>query len=160
MTISHHHDVVDAPGAVTTSSAASHRFSPGQLLGGAVGAVMVVFGIIAVTRTGIDGRLNEPVTSIAGITHSAYVGMFELLIGLLLLISASSIAYRGVMGVLGALTVIGGVVLVAGNLRVLLEVGARANTGWFMVVLGAAAVLGSMMPSFVRTERRVEQHLD
>ena len=156
MTNYQHQEYVDEGAVRTEATVRSQRFSPGQVLGGVVGIVLTLIGILAVTRTGIDSNLNEPVTTVLGITHSAYVGLGEIVIGLLLLVSASSIAYRGVMGTLGGLLVIGGVVLAAANLRILLEVGAEHTTGWLMVVAGAIAVLGAMMPSIVRSSRVVE----
>lgn len=160
MSVSHHRDVVSAPGGTTRATTASHRFSPGQVLSGLLGIVVAIMGIVAVTRAGIDGSLNQPVTQIFGITHSSYVGLFELAAGLLLLVGATSAAARALTGFVGGLMVIGGVVLAAGNLRILLDVGAKQSTGWMLVVFGAVAIVAAMIPSFVRSERVVETTAD
>lgn len=153
----YHEERIDTPLGTTTETATARRISPGQVLGGMAGAVLTLFGIVAVVRTGVDANLNEPVTEIFGLTHSAYVGFFEIAVGLLLLASASSVAYRGAMGFLGALAIVAGVVVAAASVRILLEVGVQKSTGWFLVVMGAVALAGAMMPSFVRTERQVTQ---
>jgi hypothetical protein len=150
-----HHDVVDTPQARTTEVARARHFSPGQLVTGAVGVVLVIFGIIAVTRTGVDGSLNRPPTEILGLTHSAWVGFAELAAGLLLLVGSADAAFRGVAGVVGALMVVGGIVVAAGTTKMLLQIGTERSTGWFFAVMGGIAILGSMLPSLVRTDRAV-----
>lgn len=156
MSVHRHDDVVTTPTGTARSTERSSRFSPGQVITGILGVVLAVMGIVAVTRSGIDGSLNQPVTEIVGITHSSYVGLFELFVGLVLLLGASSAGYRGAAGFAGALLIVGGVVLAAGNLRVLLEVGAKQSTGWMSIVLGAIAISAAMLPSLVRTSRVVE----
>ena len=156
MSAYHHEDVVDTPVGTTRSTVRSRHFSPGQILSGALGLVLAVIGVIAVTRAGIDGSLNQPVTQIFGITHSSYVGLFEIFCGLVLLLGASGAGYRGASGFVGALLIIGGVVIAAGNLRILLDVGAKQSTGWMGVVFGAVAILAAMMPSFTSSSRVVE----
>ena len=109
MALYQHEEVVDTPVGRTDAVTRAHRFSPGQVLGGAVGVVLVIFGIIAVTRTGIDSHLNAPPTKIMGLTQSALIGLIELGAGLLLVLSAADIAFRGLMGGIGALLIVGGV---------------------------------------------------
>jgi hypothetical protein len=155
MALYQHQDVVDTPGGHTDTVTRAHRFSPGQVLGGAVGIVLVIFGIIAVTRTGIDSSLNSPPTQIMGLTQSALIGLIELGAGLLLVLSAADIAFRGLMGGIGALLVVGGVIVAAGTNEMLLKLGTLHSTGWFAVVLGAVAIVASAMPSFLHTDRTV-----
>jgi membrane-bound ClpP family serine protease len=150
-----HRDEVDTPHQRTTAVARTHHFSPGQLLTGAVGAVLVIFGVIALVRSGVDGSLNTPPSDILGLTHSAYVGFAELALGLLLLIGSANVAYRGVAGAVGALMVIGGIIVAAGTNKMLLQIGTERATGWFFVVMGAIAILGSMLPSLYRSDRTV-----
>lgn len=156
MSVYREHDVVTTPAGTARATERTSRFSPGQVISGLLGVVLAVMGIVAVTRAGIDGSLNQPVTEILGVTHSAYVGLFELFVGLVLLLGASSIAYRGATGFAGVLLVIGGVVVAAGNLKVLLDIGAKQSTGWMGVVFGAIAIFAAMLPSLVRTSRVVE----
>jgi uncharacterized membrane protein HdeD (DUF308 family) len=156
MALYEHRDVVDTPAGRTTSLARTHRFSPGQILSGLVGLLLVVFGVIAVTRTGIDSSLNTPVRDIMGLAHSAWVGLFELLMGLLLLIGSADISVRGVAGGVGVILFIAGIVVAAGTGEILLRIGTERATGWFAAVLGAIAVAASLLPTFLRSDRMVE----
>lgn len=152
-----HHDLIDTPVGATRATTESRRFSPGQVVSGGLGALLTVMGIVAVTRAGIDSTLNQPVTDFLGITHSSYVGLFEIFCGLVLLLGATGPTYRGATGFAGALLIVGGVVVAAGNLRILLEVGAERATGWMAVVFGAVAIAAAMLPSVSRSSRVVER---
>lgn len=149
-------DVVETPDGATSSVTVARHFSPGQILGGLAGAVLLIVGIIAVTTNGIDSSLNQPVSKVMGLSQSSLIGLIEIGLGLLLVLSAASLAMRGLMGAIGALTLVGGIVVAAAGTKLSLDLGAEHGTGWFMVVIGAIAVLGSMMPSIMRTDRRVE----
>jgi hypothetical protein len=159
MALYQHQDVVDTPVGRTERVTRSHRFSPGQFLGGAVGIVLVLFGIVAVTRTGVDSTLNTPPTQIMGLTQSALIGLVELGVGLLLILSAADIAFRGFMGFLGALLVVGGVVVAAATNKMLLDLGTLHSTGWFAVVMGAIAIFAATLPSFLRTDQTVRSDI-
>lgn len=156
MSVYQHDDVVDTEAGVTRSSVRSRRFSPGQVLSGALGIALTIFGIVVVTRSGIDASLNDPADKVLGFKQSSYVGLFEIFTGLVLLLGATSLAYRAAAGFAGALLVVAGVVVAAGNLRILLEVGAERSSGWALVVLGAIALVAAMMPTRVESTRVVE----
>ncbi len=150
-----HREVVESPAGAASAVTRSRRFSPGQFIGGAAGIVLVVVGIIAVTRTGIDSSLNRPITDIGGLSQSALAGLVEIGAGLIIVLSAASIAYRGVMGTFGALLVVAGIITAAASFKMSLDLGADHATGWFVAILGAVAVVGSLLPSFLHTERVV-----
>ena len=149
-------DVVETPVGATSSVTVARHFSPGQIIGGLAGAVLVLVGIVAVTRNGVDSSLNQPVSDVMGLSQSALIGLIEIGAGLLLVLSAAAASMRGFMGVIGALTLVGGIIVAAAGTKLSLDLGAEHSTGWFMVVMGAIAVLGSLMPSITRTNRRVE----
>lgn len=155
MSVLHRHDhhVVDTPdGYVAESVESRSRFamSPGQLLGGAVGLVTTVIGVLAVTRSGIDSTLNVPVTSVAGLHQSAMVGIGEIVLGLLLVAGAATAWDRALMGFVGGLMFIGGIVVAAASIKMLGDLGTDHATGWTMLVGGVIAMVGAMMPTFVR----------
>jgi membrane-bound ClpP family serine protease len=91
-----------------------------------------------------------------GLAHSAWVGLFELLTGLLLLIGSADISFRGVAGGIGVILFIAGIVVAAGTGEILLRIGTERATGWFAAVLGAIAVAASLLPTFLRSDRMVE----
>lgn len=153
-----HHQHVESPEGRTEAVQTTRRFSPGQIIGGLAGVFFTIVGIIVITRTGIDGSLNDPVTTILGTKQSAYVGLFELLFGLLLVAGSTSIDFRGAVGFVGGLILVAGVVIAAASDRIVLEVGASRSTGVFAIIVGAIALFAAMMPSFVRTEQRVDTY--
>jgi hypothetical protein len=151
-------DVIDTPQRQSTAVSRRFTFSPGQILGGIVGLVLVLFGILAVTRTGIDSTLNVPVTDVFGLTQSALIGLIEVGAGLLLILGAASAEFRALTGVVGVLLFIGGLIVAAGTASLLRDLGTTKDTGWFALIMGAIAMLAAALPSFVRQERvtRVE----
>jgi hypothetical protein len=151
-------DVIDTPQRQSTAVSRRFTFSPGQILGGIVGLVLVLFGILAVTRTGIDSTLNVPVTDVFGLTQSALIGLIEVGAGLLLILGAASAEFRALTGVVGVLLFIGGLIVAAGTASLLRDLGTTQDTGWFALIMGAIAMLAAALPSFVRQERitRVE----
>ena len=155
MSTYHHHEHIETPAGRTDAVVSRRHISPGQVLGGLAGIAIAAIGILVLVRTGIDSTLNQPVTTILGAKQSAYVGGFEAVVGLMMVASCASVASRGVLGFLGALTLLAGIFLAAASDRILLEVGATHGAGVVGIVLGAVALLGALMPSFVRTEREV-----
>lgn len=147
---------VDVAGRRTTVAAERRHFSPGQVIGGLAGLILVIFGVIAVTRTGVDSSLNQPTTEIMGLTHSALVGLIEIGVGLLIVVSAASYEFRGFMGTMGVLAFLGGVVVAAAGAGLMQDIGAEKATGWFVLILGAITVLASLLPTIFRSRRVVE----
>jgi hypothetical protein len=145
--------VVDTPQRQSTAVSRRFTFSPGQILGGIVGLVLVLFGILAVTRTGIDSTLNVPLTDVFGLTQSAAIGLIEVGAGLLLILGAANAEFRPLTGVVGVLLFIGGLIVAAGTGSLLRDLGTTNDTGWFALIMGAVAVLAAALPSFTRQDR-------
>lgn len=83
-----------------------------SIVAGAAGVVILVVGLLAVVRAGVDGPMDQPVVEVAGFTHTATLGAIEVVLGLALLIAAASrsraaCAFWGV--VLGIAGFVGGV---------------------------------------------------
>ena len=75
--------------AVTEVSTRSRRFALDSFITGLVGVGLVIVGILAVTRAGTDGPMDEPVVKVFGYTHTATLGFIELGLGALLLVAAA-----------------------------------------------------------------------
>ena len=61
-----------------------------SIIVGAVGTVLLLFGLIAFVRAGTDGPWDQPVVEVLGFTHTATLGIVEMAFGVLLLLSAVS----------------------------------------------------------------------
>ena len=157
MSIIEQHDVVQSGNARVETRASSSRLviSPGQVLAGALGLVTAIIGIITLSRAGIDGTLNVPMVNAAGLHQSAMVGLGELVVGLLLILGASSYVNRGLVVGLGVLMVLGGVLIGAAGSTILRDLGTVHSTGWTIMVGGIIAIVAGCMGRLVRTRRSV-----
>ncbi len=157
MSIVEHHDVVANGDARVEQRVATSRFvfSPGQILAGVLGLAMAVVGIITLSRAGIDSSLNVPVVQAAGLHQSAMLGLIELVLGLVLVLGASSYAARDLVVGVGVIMVLGGVVLGAAGSTILHDVGAVHDTGWTIMVAGIIAIVAGCLGRLVRTRRSV-----
>ena len=157
MTIQEHREIVSTDGvqAETRVTTSHFVFSPGQVIAAVLGAVTAIIGIIAIARAGIDGSLNVPVVSAAGLHESAMVGLIELGLGLLLLLGAFAKGSRDLIGVIGATMLVGGVIVGASGATVLRDLGTTQHTGWVIMVGGVIALVAAAMGRMVKTSRRV-----
>ena len=133
----------------------SRWISPGRVLGGLLGIALIAVGAIAVVRAGLDGSLNEPLTSVLGITQSTSVGLIELVVGALMLLAAADEAERPFMTFLGVAGVIAGILGLATTPEVRANVGFATDTAWFFIIWGAVAIVAGLLPAILRTTRDV-----
>jgi len=138
-----HAEVVDAP-ASTTVRERSWTFAPGQLVSFAAGAALVVVGFIALLRAGVDASLAQPTVDVLGFSHTAWLGIAEIGLGLLLLLAGSGAWGRPLSVLLGAAAVIAGVLILAEPGQMPEELGLERDFGWPLIALGAVVALASM----------------
>jgi hypothetical protein len=152
------HDVIHNGSTRLETRSASSRLvlSPGQVIAAALGLATAVVGIITLSRAGIDSTLNVPMVQAAGLHQSAMVGMAELVVGLLLILGASSYESRGLVVGLGVVMVLGGVLIGAAGPTILRDLGTVHRTGWVIMVAGVIAIAAGCMGRLIRTRRTVE----
>ena len=148
-----HDEVIDTPTGAQVESTKTSRFAmgPGQILGGALGIVLTIFGVLAITRAGIDSTFNKPVVNVAGFAQSAAVGIAEVVLGLILIAGAASIWNRSLMGAVGGLMFIGGIVIAAASPKILADIGTTHRSGWLFLISGVIAMVAALLPVMVRT---------
>lgn len=148
-------------GRTTIMRGSARWLSPGCILAGAVGLFSAIVGIVVIVRTGIDGTLNIPLTSIFGTYESAFVGIGLLLAGLVLLASAASEASRPLAGGIGVVMVILGVIGAASGPTIRTDVGFDKGAGWMVLILGAIALFAALLPSrYQERHEIVEEQTD
>jgi hypothetical protein len=152
-------DEVPATAYVAEETVTERGFSPGQLLIALAGACALALGIVAVARTGLERPLSDPVEPVLGWDHTALLGLFEIGAGALMLLSSLRAGARWLGGLVGLAAIAGGVLIVAElddgvDRWIAEELGAERAFGWVAIAIGAAAVLGALIPR-VRRERRV-----
>lgn len=133
-----------APPAPTTVRERTWTFAPGQLVSFAAGAAAVVVGLIALLRAGVDASLAEPAVDVLGYSHTAWLGLAEIGLGVLLLLAGSGAWGRPLSVLLGAATVIAGVLVLVETDQMPGELGLERAFGWPLVVVGAVVALASM----------------
>jgi len=147
-----------APAAVSqVRTAYTARYAPDSVITGIVGLVLLVMGLIAITRNGFDGPMSDPHKEVLGFTHTTTLGLIECAIGLFLLISAAARSRAGEMFfgvVLGIAGFVGAVQTSSFEKNLALE----SSLAWLAVVAGAVVVLAALlMPRFAKQSSVVEQ---
>ena len=140
-------------------------WSGAQIVALVLGGASIVFGAVALAKTGVDvDHLYESHTSVAGFHHTELMAVIEIGFGVGMLIAAIAPAGRGLMALLsmGALGL--GIVELVGlwTNRLHDYLGIHARNGWMFVAVGAIGMLAvAFLPTvhrrvIERTERPVE----
>ena len=66
------------------------RYAVDSVIVGVVGLALTIIGLLAITRAGVHGPMDDPVVKVIGFTHTATLGLIEAGIGVVLLICAAS----------------------------------------------------------------------
>lgn len=146
---------VDAPVLVSTSPVVGQvrrtynsRSAPDAIIAALIGLVLLVVGLIAITRGGFDGPMSAPVVKVLGFTHTTTLGLLEIGIGLLLLIAGATRSRGGELffgSVLGIAGFVGAVQTSSFEKSLALE----SSMAWLSVIAGVVVALSALlMPRF------------
>lgn len=150
--------VVVQPPAVHETVATSYgrHYAVDSVIVGLVGLAFVLIGLIAVTRAGLDGSMQDPVVDVLGFTHTATLGIIEAGIGLCLLLCAATMSRGGSVFfglVLGVGGFVGAVQVDSFKSALALETGLAWLAVFAAIVVVAASLLIPRMVT--RTDRVV-----
>lgn len=126
------------------STTSSSRFAPDSIITGLIGLVMLVVGLIAVTRGGFDGPMSEPVIRVFGFTYTSTLGLIEIGIGLCLLLSAAARSRSGEL-FFGALLGIAGFVGAIQTESFRKSLALEPGMGWLAVAAGSVIVVAALL---------------
>lgn len=136
------------------------RVSPaariGQVMVAGAGVVLAVSGVMTLASTGIHKNLAQPVIKMWGHTHSPWLGIAELVLGIVLIGLGTSIVSRRAAVVLGVLMIAAGVFALADPTDTPRQLAIDATYGWIPLALGVVVTIGSLLPDNlvrVRTHR-------
>ena len=122
-------------------------WSPSQLIALVLGVVAIVFGVVALARTGVDfSHLTQSHELVLGFGHTPLLGLAEVGFGFLLVLAALfPIVGRNLMTLVGAATLGLGIVVVGGwwSAKMLTWLGATDRDGWLFVAVGGFVLLTS-----------------
>jgi hypothetical protein len=152
-------DRADSDVDSTVETRPARHWSPAQFVSLIVGVAAVVFGIVALAKTGIHGdSLRSPHREVWSFHHTPLLAVVEIGFGVLLILaSVSAGASRVFMALLGVLAVAFGVLIVADAwpARMHRWFGVHDRNGWLFIITGGVVVLaGLLLPTFSRPETR------
>lgn len=135
-------------------------FAPGQLVSLLAGGALAVVGAIALARAGMSTPLDTPVVDVLGWSHTAWLGLAELGLGALLMIVGTGAWGRPLSVLLGAATVVAGVLVLAEAGAMPEELGLEEGFGWPLIALGAIVALAAMALPVWRTNHTNVRTMD
>ena len=139
---------------VATSS--GRRLAVDSVVVGIVGVALMIIGLIAIARAGVDGSMEQPVVKVLGFTHTATLGFIEAGIGLCLLIAAAATSKSAAI-FFGLVLGIGGVVGAAQADSFRRSLALQSGLAWLAVVAALVVVLVSLLiPRLATRTTRVE----
>lgn len=134
--------VIPPGSAVRTTS--FRRFAPDAVVAAVVGLVLLVVGLLAMVRAGLDDPLDQPVVEVLGFTHTATLGVIEAVLGALLLICGASSWRSGAM-FFGAIMAIGGFIGAVQTESFATELALKSSMAWIVAIAGVIVVAASLL---------------
>jgi len=132
------------------------RFAFDSFVVGLIGVFFTVLGLVALTRAGTDGSMDDPVVSVMGFTHTATLGIIEAAIGVCLLICAAATTRAGAV-FFGVILGIGGIVGAIQTDSFDRSLALESGLAWLAVIAAVIVVLVSLLvPRVVSSTARVE----
>lgn len=119
----------------------------GQVLILLAGATTFVFGIGAVGLGGLAGPVNDPVVRVFSYPHTPLLGLIQVAVGAVLVLTALARGGRWIAGPVGVATVAGGAVVLTDLEWVHTQLAAPQRFGWVPIAVGTVAYLGAMVPA-------------
>jgi hypothetical protein len=136
------------PTSITTDAPVGRRqYTWGQVLIVLAGATALVFGIGAVGLGGLAGPVTAPVVDVFSFDHTPLLGLIEIAVGAVLVLTGLVRGGRWIAGPVGVATVVGGALVIAELEWVQTELAAQQRFGWVPVIVGTVAYLGAMVPA-------------
>jgi hypothetical protein len=153
-----HVDPVDVDTRVDTVEehvvVSDRTWSPAAIAAVIVGALLLVIGIVAMIRADVGSSFTAQHVDVAGLEHTALLGVIEAAAGALLLIAGASRS-RGTVIFVSAAMVIFGVVILMEHESLTDDLGVDSTHGWWAIGLGGGLLLIAALTPWLRTEHVV-----
>ena len=128
----------------TVATTTSRQYAFDSFIVGIVGLAVLIVGLIAITRGGFDGPMNDPIVSVVGFTHTTTLGLIEAGIGLCLLLAAAARS-RAAAIFFGLVLGVGGIVGAVQTDSFSNSLALESGLAWLAVALGLIVVLASLI---------------
>jgi len=126
-------------------------WSPTSIAAVIVGAFLLVIGIVAMIRADVGDSFTAQTVDVAGLSHTALLGVIEAAAGALLLIAGASRSRGTVIFVASAL-VIFGVIILMEHESLNDDLAVESAHGWWAIALGGVLLLIATLVPWARTE--------
>jgi uncharacterized membrane protein len=124
-----------------------------QLLTAAAGAVLFVFGLLAIFRADFDAGMVEASAAVAGFAFSPLTAVAAILLGGAVMVAALADQDRGAAGFLGLLTLVAGVVALVVEGEIDESIGVDRRSALLFVGIGAIVFVLSLVPWWTARRR-------
>jgi len=157
-TIVHQGEVAGLPvAAAQVRTARTSRFEPDAVIAVVAGLVLLLVGLVAITRGGFDGAMSDPVVQVLGFTHTTTLGLIEIGLGACLLIAGVTRSRSGAL-FFGAALGIAGFVGAVQTKSFKTSLALESSMALLTAVAGVVVVLSALMlPRFARHSTVIEQ---
>jgi len=119
----------------------------GQVLVLLGAAMLLLSGALTIIRAGLGHDLATPVVQVFGYSHTAWLGIVEVGVGVLLLVAGLSAASRSLALAVGILLIVAGIVVRADVQHLPHELAIEQSYGNFVLVTGVIATVGGILPA-------------
>jgi hypothetical protein len=123
----------------------------GQALILLAGVTSLVFGVGAVALGGLAGPVTAPVVDVFSFTHTPLLGLIEIAVGLVLVLTALVPGGRWIAGPVGVGLVVAGALVITELDWIRTELAAERRFGAVPIIVGTVTYLGAMVPTKRRT---------
>ena len=133
------------------------RWAPDAIVSAGAGLVLLLIGLLAVTRAGFAGPLTDPVVSVLGFRHTAALGLIEIGFGLALLSSGASRSRASEL-FFGSVLGIGGFVAAVQAASFHRSLAVESGFAWLVTIGATIVVVASLvLPTVVHRSTVVDQ---
>ena len=137
--------VMTTPAPITdVRTAWSRRFAPDAVVAAGVGVVLLLIGLIAITRGGFKGPMETPVVQVLGFGHTTTLGIIEIIFGGSLLIAGATASRAGAR-FFGSVLAIGAFVGAVQAKSFHKSLALESSFAWLLVLAGALVVFTSLL---------------
>jgi len=148
-------DVVEERPAAYERRVATATINPARVVTALGGGVFLVIGLISMARAGLSTPLDQPVVNVAGMTHTALLGIIGAAFGIVLLLAAflgSDEGSRNASMFFGSLIAIAGIVGIA-TPHSFKSLALQSSYGWMTLIIGLVVVIANLLLPAVTTSR-------
>ena len=139
--------VVEPVHAMPSSSVVRRRFwqfDPGAIVTAIAGVILLLIGLIVISKAGLDGPITEPVVEVAGFTHTPLLGIIVAAAGLFMLLAGITRAREGAI-FLSIVLGVAGIVAAVQEESFDESLAIEPSYAWMIVIVSGIVLLANLL---------------